>query len=107
MLRGKKLKFKRIMKSLLLKNKKLKRQNRINRTMVVRFRAKLNEARRSVPIRFSVESALKTRYFVFPVTSKFCLLYLTLFLQRILDRSLQVSDVFGFISFGSIHGLND
>ena len=64
-LRGKKLKCKRMMKMFLLKNKKLQRQNRINRSMAVRFRTKLNEARRSVPIKFSVESALKTRYFVF------------------------------------------
>ena len=59
-LRGKKLKCKEMMKRILLKNERLKRQNRINRTMVVKFIAKLNEARRSVPIRFSVESALKT-----------------------------------------------
>ena len=59
-LRGKKLKCKEMMKRILLKNQRLKRQNMINRTLAVRFRAKLNEARRSVPIRFSVESALET-----------------------------------------------
>ena len=58
--RGKKLKCKELIKRLLLKNQRLKRQNNINRTRAVRFRAKLNEARRSVPIRFSVKSALKT-----------------------------------------------
>ena len=59
-LRGKKLKCKELIKRILLKNQRLKRQNRINRTMAVRCRAKLNEARRSVPIRFSVKSALQT-----------------------------------------------
>ena len=59
-LRGKKLKYKELIKNILLKNQKLKKQNRINRTRAIRFRAKLDEARRSVPIRFSVESALKT-----------------------------------------------
>ena len=60
MLRGKKLKCKELIKRFLLKNQRLKRQNRINMTRAVRFRAKLNEAWRSVPNRFSVESALKT-----------------------------------------------
>ena len=55
-LRGKKLKCKELIKSILLKNQRLKIQNRINRARDVRFRAKLNEARRSVPIRFLVES---------------------------------------------------
>ena len=64
-LRGKKFKYKELIKKILLKNQKLKKQNRINRTRAVRFKAKLDEARRSVPIRFSVESALKTWYFVF------------------------------------------
>ena len=59
-LRGKKLKYKEQVKRLLLKNQKLKKQNRITRIRVVRFRAKLHEARISVPIRLSVESALKT-----------------------------------------------
>ena len=59
-LRGKKLKYKEVIKRLLLKNQKLKKQNRINRIRAVRFRAKLDEARRSVPIRLSFESALKT-----------------------------------------------
>ena len=59
-LRGKKFKYKELIKRLLLKNQKLKKQNRINRTRAIRFRAKLDEARRSVPIRLSVKSALKT-----------------------------------------------
>ena len=59
-LRGNKLKYKEQVKRLLLENQKLKKQNRIIRIRAVRFRAKLDEARRSVPIRLSVESALKT-----------------------------------------------
>ena len=59
-LRGKKLKYKELIKRIFLKNKKLKKQIRINRTRAIRFRAKLDEARRSVPIQFSVELALKT-----------------------------------------------
>ena len=56
----KKLKYKELIKKLLLKNQKLKKQNRINRIRAVRFKAKLDEARRSVPIQLSVELALKT-----------------------------------------------
>ena len=76
-LRGKNLKCKEMMKRLLLKNQILKRQNRINRTMAVKFRAKLNESRKSVPIQFSVESALKTWYFVFQwlLNFVFCILH--------------------------------
>ena len=59
-LRGKKLKHKEQVKRIMLKNQKLKKQNRINRIRDVRFRAKLDEARRSVPTRLSVESTLKT-----------------------------------------------
>ena len=60
MLRGKKLKYKEQIKRLLLKNQKLKKQNRITRIRAVGFRAKLDESRRSVPIWLSVESTLKT-----------------------------------------------
>ena len=59
-LRGNKLKYKEQVKRLMLKNKKLKKHNRITGIRAVRFRAKLDEARRSVPIRLSVKSALKT-----------------------------------------------
>ena len=59
-LRGNKLKYKELIKMLLLKNQKLKKQNMIKRIRAVRFRAKLDEAKRSVPIQLLVESALKT-----------------------------------------------
>ena len=59
-LRGKNLKYKEQVIRILLKNQKLKKQNRITRIRAVRFRAKLDEARRSVPIQLSVEAALKT-----------------------------------------------
>ena len=49
-LRGKKLKYKELIKKLMLKNQKLEKHNRIKRIRAVKFRAKLNEARRSVPI---------------------------------------------------------
>ena len=49
-LRRKKLKYKELIKKLLLKNQKLKKQNRITRIRAVGFRAKLDESRRSVPI---------------------------------------------------------
>ena len=58
-LRGKKLKYKEQVKGLLLKKRKLKKQSKIAKIRAVRFKAKLDEARRSVPIRLSVESALK------------------------------------------------
>ena len=59
-LTGKKLKYKEQIKRILLKNQKLKKKNRINSIRAIRFRAKLDEARRSVPIQLSIESALKT-----------------------------------------------
>ena len=59
-LRGNKLKYKELIKRILLKNQKLKKQNMINRTRAVRFRAKLDEAKRSLPIRLPFKSALKT-----------------------------------------------
>ena len=59
-LRGNKLKYKEQVKRLLLKNQKLKKQNKIAKIRAVRIKAKLDEARRSVPIRLFVESALKT-----------------------------------------------
>ena len=59
-LRRKKLKYKEQVKRILLESRKLKKQNRIAKIKAVKFRAKLDEARRSVPIRLLVESALKT-----------------------------------------------
>ena len=49
-LRRKKLKYKELIKRILLKNQKLKKLNRINNTRAVRFRTKQDEARRSVTI---------------------------------------------------------
>ena len=60
LLRERKLEYKEQVKRILLKNRRLKKQNRIAKIRAVRFRAKLDEARRSVPIRLLVESALKT-----------------------------------------------
>ena len=59
LLREKKLKYKYQVKSLLLRNLRLIKQNKIANTRIVKFKAKLDEARRNVPIRLSVESALK------------------------------------------------
>ena len=59
LLREKKLRYKAQVKSLLSRNRKLIKQNKIANTRTVRFKAKLDEARRNVPIRLSVESTLK------------------------------------------------
>ena len=59
LLREKKLKYKYQVKSLLLRNLRLIKQNNIANTRTDRFKAKLDEARRNVPIRLSIESALK------------------------------------------------
>ena len=53
------MKYKEQVKRLLLKNRRLKKQNKIAKIRAVRFKAKLDEARRNVPIRLTVESALK------------------------------------------------
>ena len=58
-MREKKLKYKSQLKILLLRNPRLIKQNKIANTRTVRFKAKLDEARRNVPIRLSVESTLK------------------------------------------------
>ena len=58
-LREKKLKYKSQLKILLLRNPRLIKQNKIANTRTVIFKAKLDEARRNVPIRLSVESTLK------------------------------------------------
>ena len=58
-LREKKLKYKAQVKRLLLRNRRLIKQNKIAKIRVIRFKAKLDEARRNVPIRFSVKSTLK------------------------------------------------
>ena len=55
LLREKKLKYKDQVKIPLLRNRRLKKQNNIANIRAVRFKAKLDEARRSVPIRLSVE----------------------------------------------------
>ena len=60
LLRVKKLRYKYQDKNLLSKNRKLIKQNKISNTIVVRFKAKLDEARRNVPIQLSIESTLKT-----------------------------------------------
>ena len=60
LLRVKKLRYKDLDKNLLSKNRKLIEQNKISNTRAVRFKAKLDEARQNVPIRFSIESSLKT-----------------------------------------------
>ena len=59
LLREKKLKYKDQVKKLMLRNRRLKKQNKIAKIRAVRFEAKLDEVRRSVPIRLSVESTLK------------------------------------------------
>ena len=59
LLREKKLKYKDQVKRLLLRNRRLKKRNKIAKIRAVRFKAKLDEARRSVPSRLSVESTLK------------------------------------------------
>ena len=59
LLREKKLRYKAQVKILLSRNRKLIKQNKIANTRTVRFKAKLDEARRNVPIRLSVESTLK------------------------------------------------
>ena len=59
-LRERKLRYKEQVKRFLLKNRILKKQNRIAKIRAVKFKAKLNEARRSMPIRLSVETVLKT-----------------------------------------------
>ena len=58
-LREKKLKYKSQVKNILLRNRRLIKQNKIAKISAVRFKAKLDEARRNVPIQLSVESALK------------------------------------------------
>ena len=60
LLRVKKLRYKSQAKSFLSKNRKLIKQNKISNTRAVRFKAKLDEARQNVLIRFFVESSLKT-----------------------------------------------
>ena len=60
LLRVKKLRYKYQDKNLLSKNIKLIKENKISNTRAVGFKAKLDEARRNVPIRLSVESTLKT-----------------------------------------------
>ena len=60
LLRVKKLKYKDLDKNPLSKNRKLIEQNKISNTRAVIFKAKLDEARRNVSIRFSIESSLKT-----------------------------------------------
>ena len=59
LLREKKLKYKAQVKILLLRSQNLIKQDKIANTRTARFKAKLDEARRNVPIRLSVESALK------------------------------------------------
>ena len=59
LLREKKLKYKAQVKILLLRNQILIKHNKIANTMTVRFKAKLDEARRNVSIQLSVESTLK------------------------------------------------
>ena len=58
-LREKKCKYKAQVKRILLRNRRLIKQNKIAKIRTVRFKAKLDEARRNVPIRRSVESTLK------------------------------------------------
>ena len=60
LLRERKLKYKEQVKRLLLKNRRLKKKNKISKIRAMKFKAKLNEARRSMPIRLSIESVLKT-----------------------------------------------
>ena len=60
LLRERKLRYKEQVKRILLKNRRLKKKNRIANVRAVKFKAKLNEARRSMPIRLFVESVLKT-----------------------------------------------
>ena len=59
LLRVKKLSYIAHAKILLSKNRKLVKQNKISKTRAVRFKAKLDEARRNVPIQLSIESSLK------------------------------------------------
>ena len=59
LLREKKLKYKDQVKKLLLKNRRLNKQNKIAKIRTVRFKAKLEEERRNVPIQLSVKSTLK------------------------------------------------
>ena len=49
-LREKKLKYKAQVKRLLLRNQRLIKQNKIAKIRTVRFKAKLDEVRRNVPI---------------------------------------------------------
>ena len=50
LLRGKKLKYKAQVKILLLRNRRLFKHNKIANTRTIRFKAKLDEAKRNVPI---------------------------------------------------------
>ena len=59
LLREKKLKYKDQVKKLMLRNRRLIKQSKIAKIRAVRFKANLDEVRRNVPIRLSVESALK------------------------------------------------
>ena len=59
LLRVKNLRYKAQVKIILSRNQKLIKQNNIANTRTVRFKAKLDEARRNVLIRLSVESTLK------------------------------------------------
>ena len=59
LLREKKLNYKAQVKRLLLRNRTLIKQNKIAKIRTVRFKAKLDEERRNVPIRLSVKSAPK------------------------------------------------
>ena len=59
LLREKKLTYKAQVERILLRNQRLIKQNKIVKIRTVRFKSKLDEARRNVAIRLSVESALK------------------------------------------------
>ena len=59
LLRENNLKYKNQIKKLLLRNRRLIKQNRIAEFRVVRSKAKLDEARRNGSIRLVVESAFK------------------------------------------------
>ena len=50
LLREKKLKYKALVQSLLLRNRILIKQKKISNTNTIRFKSKLDEARRNVPI---------------------------------------------------------
>ena len=64
-MREKKLKYKDQVKRLLLINRRLIKQNNIAKIRAVRFKAKLDEARRNVPIRFLSNQLLKSDIFIF------------------------------------------